>query len=618
VVDVDAQKRILDEIGKLGANATVKPEHNIYKDKFSTSRHSIIDLKDRYPEYRKQINQISFKSPESFISSCNTSFDCKIEDFIKNYDWRMWIEVEDIVPAPKKPNLIITVATNKFESLLDYSKPLMEKYAKKCNADFISITGKTQSYWGQEKFRIQKIAANYERIMFLDADLLISDDCPNLFEVIKSDRIGIYNDFNEMSQNIGESNALEWIKKEKRNIIRHFDEKLLFSEFMDYKKILNTGVVIFSKEHLAIFEPITFPFTVTHCTEQTWIDFNIYRHKFQTQELDKEFNTQYWMKYFNKEKNTADVVHFSNCSNKKEAMKNFSFPLIERGNIEDDLVVVTTHFNPMKYKRTVQNYWDWLSYMKGFTNNILTIELSFDGVWETEADVKIRGDKSLHTVFQKEPMINKMIDLVSGEYKYIAWVDHDITHKNKQWLTESYEKLQRGYSILQLFDAWNFLGKDGDVHKKFDGSVMLKKRKYIDCGHPGGAFAGNIEFLRSHGYLYPYMITGGGDSSSLDGWLDRKTFCYDSMDQELTKSLLKWQSIAKRDCVTGYVKGSVDHMYHGELSNRNYEERRIFMKDFNPDNDIFINEDGILEWTGNNKPLEKNMKKYFELRLEDE
>lgn len=89
---------------------------------------------------------------------------------------------------------IVTVCIG--EEFLELSKlthPTLKSYADKINADFIVLdTCKTTPHW--EKFRINDLLNKYDRIIYLDTDLIVRDDCPDLFDIVPYNQIGAFNE----------------------------------------------------------------------------------------------------------------------------------------------------------------------------------------------------------------------------------------------------------------------------------------------------------------------------------------------------------------------------------------------------------------------------------------
>jgi hypothetical protein len=52
----------------------------------------------------------------------------------------------------------------------------MDAYAKRIGADFVAITKPTQDWWGLEKFRVLPFAQSYERTLYVDADVFLTEE----------------------------------------------------------------------------------------------------------------------------------------------------------------------------------------------------------------------------------------------------------------------------------------------------------------------------------------------------------------------------------------------------------------------------------------------------------
>ena len=83
--------------------------------------------------------------------------------------------------------LAITTRTHTgFESISNLTYPSLIEYSKKCNADFIKLT-KSINHEDSDGKSHYKILNNYDtleeydRILHLDSDILITKNCPNIF-----------------------------------------------------------------------------------------------------------------------------------------------------------------------------------------------------------------------------------------------------------------------------------------------------------------------------------------------------------------------------------------------------------------------------------------------------
>jgi hypothetical protein len=119
----------------------------------------------------------------------------------------------------------------------------LKAYADKLKADFILIDTESVTsispHWA--KFQIYDLLNKYDRIIYLDTDLIVRDDCPNLFDVVPYNRIGAFNEAMFMPR--------EYSLIETARAYNVDWEKLRWNG-----KYYNTGVMVFSKCHRDIFK----------------------------------------------------------------------------------------------------------------------------------------------------------------------------------------------------------------------------------------------------------------------------------------------------------------------------------------------------------------------------
>lgn len=214
--------------------------------------------------------------------------------------------------SKNKPNLLVTIATGDFKEILFYTEESMFQYANKINADYLQITNKTQDYGVIEKYRLENICKNYDRIIFVDADIVIQNDPPNIFEIVPDGHIGIYNDWYENGD--GTINTNDWIIKQSQEMCFYQDVEYIQSE------VYNSGVVVFNGYQSDIWKPPSKPFLMNHCTEQHWVEQNIRRLKYPVYDLNKNWNNQWWSQEFENYKNDCYFLHFADHPNKHKAI----------------------------------------------------------------------------------------------------------------------------------------------------------------------------------------------------------------------------------------------------------------------------------------------------------
>ena len=91
-----------------------------------------------------------------------------------------------------KSNLVLTISIgDKHQKMSELTIPSIKKYADKIDADFLNVEVSKLTSTDWEKTQIYDLFHHYKRIIFLDVDLIIRDDCPNLFEIVPENELGI-------------------------------------------------------------------------------------------------------------------------------------------------------------------------------------------------------------------------------------------------------------------------------------------------------------------------------------------------------------------------------------------------------------------------------------------
>jgi hypothetical protein len=140
-------------------------------------------------------------------------------------------------------NAVVTIAHGEFyQKLKEITHPSIKAYADKIGAEFIVIDRKqiseTTIHW--EKFQIFNLLNKYERIIFIDTDIIIREDCPNLFDVVPADRLGA---FNEAPFTLRSYEMMLDICKKYEKQLPKWDGRYF-----------NTGVMVISRHHKSIFK----------------------------------------------------------------------------------------------------------------------------------------------------------------------------------------------------------------------------------------------------------------------------------------------------------------------------------------------------------------------------
>lgn len=137
-------------------------------------------------------------------------------------------------------NLVLTIAAGDFfDKVKKLTHPTIKKYATKINADFLELTELTISDPKWEKTKIFELLNKYKRIIYFDSDLIIREDCPNLFELVNEKELGVLNE-----------------KKYTLNTEKLKIEAIKYN--IQIEKItndyFNTGVMVISRQHKFLFK----------------------------------------------------------------------------------------------------------------------------------------------------------------------------------------------------------------------------------------------------------------------------------------------------------------------------------------------------------------------------
>ncbi|QDT52239.1 hypothetical protein Pan44_02480 [Caulifigura coniformis] len=288
----------------------------------------------------------------------------------------------------------------------------------------------------------------------------------------------------------------------------------------------------------------------------------------------------------------------------------------------DDFVILTCHFNPQGYRRPVENYHRFREALGGLAEYLFSAELSFNGTFETDAQIRLHGDRR-NRCWQKEAMLNLLLRQLPPSIRYVAWIDRDIKFLNATWMREAVEMLASGHFAVQLLESLVMLDRWGIMNDLRDGVVVTSKDGLFKGFH-GAAWAARKDYLDAIGGLPSRHIVGGADSLMAATWLGRGL---DYLPRAgVSKGLIRWSerwAKGARDAMhgmtCGHVPGTGMHFHHGDRTNRRYNDRHTLLRahGFDPDVHTRVNADGLIEL---HVPpaLASTIEDYFVGRREDE
>lgn len=246
----------------------------------------------------------------------------------------------------------------------------------------------------------------------------------------------------------------------------------------------------------------------------------------------------------------------------------------------DDVRLVSVHFNPAKFRRRCDTYYEWIESLGPLAKYHRCYELVLDDDHsEIEGSKVIRGTRQLHAMWQKEALINIALRACPERIKYFGWLDHDLILTRPDWLRVAIDEINAGSVACQLFNAVTYLSEDRKAQRTLEG-----------C--PGGAWLADRKYLDRIGGLPCRAIVGGGDRDFV--------------------------KLAGRDAPK--VPAAAYHLYHGAAENRQNASRfeTLRIHGYDPERDVRLNDVGVIEWATHKPRLHDAVANYFADRREDD
>ena len=326
-----------------------------------------------------------------------------------------------------------------------------------------------------------------------------------------------------------------------------------------------------------------------------------------------------------------------------------------------DFYVVSVISNSQRFKSRYNLYRKFAKHMQESGVKLITVELQYgdrpfeitDDVYGSEIRLRTRQE-----LWHKENLINIAMQELPSDWKYVAWVDADITFMRPDWAHETVQQLQH-YDWVQMFSTALDMGPHPsyDVissnygfmycyHNQLENKAIppllslgkLNPDRYNPAigyyagkgprvfWHPGFAWAARRSALIKTGGILDTGILGASDhhmALAMIGMAEQG-MPKDVQDGYL-QSVMRWQArcLAATRMNVGYVPGTIHHSWHGAKVNRRYWDRwKILVENkFDPYNDLMKDPQGVYQLVdhGDDRSikLRDQIRAYFKQRNED-
>lgn len=311
------------------------------------------------------------------------------------------------------------------------------------------------------------------------------------------------------------------------------------------------------------------------------------------------------------------------------------FPPVQDDNGNDELLhVVVPINNYVRYSKRYFLFFKFLKHMQKFPLiRLYIVEIAFGSrpfICTKEGNPRHLQLRTSDELWHKENSINLMVQRFPKNWKYMAWVDGDITFMNEEIDKETIQQLQH-YQIVQMFESVVNMGAKGQVmntHKGF-GSQYIKRPSYehdlknrYEFWHPGFAWAMTREAWNAIGGLIEFAILGAADHHMALCFIGQgRKSVPGNISKQYLKQIMEFEqrcnTFIKRDI--GFVPGTIFHGFHGKMKDRKYIERWsiITKNEFDPATDIKKDWQGLFIFDTDKPKLRDEIRAYMRQRNED-
>lgn len=289
------------------------------------------------------------------------------------------------------------------------------------------------------------------------------------------------------------------------------------------------------------------------------------------------------------------------------------------------MAVITTYFNPVGYRSRRENYPKFRDSIINQGAELFTIQQMMR---DDDKPLPTKGEqlvvvKSKSILWQKERLLNVLVNQLPDKYDNVCWVDCDLIMADPAWIRKS-EKMLEVFPTIQPYGEIQFPAKGIKTPNRswyHRTSAVKANNAYNGC--PGAIWCARRSLLKKHG-IYDAHIMGGSDTY----WCAAVMGCWkDVILKKLATDgqiihYIKWAKAIAADTQgqVGMLPQQILHLYHGSMKKRFYCERHqiLIRHNFDPATDIRIGADGCYEWCSDKPELHREVEQQFHLRCEDE
>lgn len=120
-----------------------------------------------------------------------------------------------------------------------------------------------------------------------------------------------------------------------------------------------------------------------------------------------------------------------------DSIKNAFLPL-DKYRIHSEAVVISCFFNPQNSPYRLAAFKRFYEDIKHLNHRIIELAIG-ESPFQVEPTEFLTQTRTENLLWHKETLLNQIIANLTQKFKYVFWVDADVTFTNKNWLLDAVE-----------------------------------------------------------------------------------------------------------------------------------------------------------------------------------
>jgi len=222
------------------------------------------------------------------------------------------INFYDELPKQKSDIAVCTIPANDIAmEQLNITRKSIKSYAKKCGADYIELSGdQCPEFPMYNKYRLYQITSKYEKTVYLDCDIIVKNNCPNLFETTPNDKLSAHCQKNTIYEN-QQIETKRNLTEEKNKVFNGTME--VYKHIAETHKLKNTeylpngGVLVIPKSVCNLYKQPSQSYQKEWCFDQYYLGGHLDESNFHN--LGEEYNNEFIKESFWKKLDSCYIIH---------------------------------------------------------------------------------------------------------------------------------------------------------------------------------------------------------------------------------------------------------------------------------------------------------------------